>query len=154
MMHRWTTPTTSMLCQGLVKTVSIFDEDNDQLTTATRNEILFNLFSPVSDRNKSSLVEAVASKIRHRDRLSVFFLIEDQQFFKSCHLSYAWDRLRSLMLTWPLLKQGGSQKRISRFLYKAQVRWRFKMPRSRTMVLWNFQLGGACAAIFCQDCLN
>jgi hypothetical protein len=130
-----------------VKTVSIFEDFNEQLALALRSDTpylgLVNT-NPIADR---TLVRAFASKSRDFEHLSISFMIDAQQFFDSCQQSYTWPHLQLLSLTSSILTRTTPQKEISTLLYKASLAV-LNMPQLESMVLWFGKNGEACAVIY------
>ncbi|KAI0008408.1 hypothetical protein F4779DRAFT_450871 [Xylariaceae sp. FL0662B] len=130
-----------------VRTVSIFEDFNEQLALALRSDTpylgLINT-NAIADR---TLVRAFASKSRDFEHLSISFMIDAGQFFDSCQQSYTWPRLQSLTLTSPILTRTAPQKEISTLLYKASLA-ALNMPQLESMVLWYGKNGEACAVIY------
>ena len=130
-----------------VKTVSIFEDFNDQLALALHNGMPYPGLIETNPVACLKLVRAFASKSRDLEYLSISFMIDAQQFLNSCQPSYTWHHLKSLTLTSSILTQRVHQKEISKLLCNATLAAE-NMPLLETMVLWNSNHGEACAAIY------
>ncbi|SCO46190.1 uncharacterized protein FFMR_08343 [Fusarium fujikuroi] len=134
-----------------VKSVTIFEDFNEQIMEAIRSGIdptISGTSMQIENgrRTRYGLGEAFAVKSRHLEHLSVSFMIDARDFFTSCKMLSDWPRLRSLVLTTPLMTKG-SQHRISDFLVKAgQVAQ--KMQRLKSLVIWHCSHDEASAVIF------
>ncbi|KAF5628020.1 hypothetical protein F52700_8314 [Fusarium sp. NRRL 52700] len=134
-----------------VRSVTIFEDFNEQIIEAVWNHTNPNPGSTslrVKTRRptKYELGEAFAIKSRNLEHLSVSFMIDARDFFTSCKMSSNWHRLRSLILTTPLMTKG-SQHRISKLLVNAgQVAQ--KMEHLRTLAIWHCSHNEASAVIF------
>jgi hypothetical protein len=130
-----------------VRTVSIFEEFNDQLALALRSDTTYLRIIDTSPVAGLMLVRAFASKSRDFERLSISYMIDAQQFFNSCQLSYTWHHLQSLTLTSSILTQTAPQKEISALLHNASLA-ALNMPQLESVVFWNSKHGEACAVIY------
>jgi len=130
-----------------VRTVSVFEEFNDQLVLALSSDTPYLSMIDPSPSASPMLVKALASKSRNFERLSISYMIDAQQFFKSCQLSYIWHHLQSLTLTSSILTQTAPQKEISDLLCDASLA-ALNMPQLESMVFWNSKHGEACAVIY------
>ncbi|KAI1062051.1 hypothetical protein LB506_009495 [Fusarium annulatum] len=134
-----------------VRSVTIFEDFNEQIMEAIRSGIDPTTSSTSMEietgrRTRYELGDAFAVKSRHLEHLSVSFMIDARDFFTSCKMLSDWPRLRSLVLTTPLMTKG-SQHRISDFLVKAgQVAQ--KMQRLKSLVIWHCSHDEASAVIF------
>ena len=129
-----------------VRTVSIIEEFNDQLAMALRRDT----HSPMVDtspRASHMLVRAFASRSRDFERISISYMIDAQQFFKSCQRSYTWHHLQSLILTSSILTLTAPPKEIFALLHDASLA-ALNLPQLETMVLWNSTHREACAVIY------
>lgn len=130
-----------------LKTVSIFEDFDNQLALALRSDIHhLGLFDP-NPVAGFKLVRAFASKSRNLEHLSISFMIDAQHFFNSCQLSYTWPLLRSLTLTSSILTHTSPRTEISRLLYNASL-ITLHMPNLESMTIWNGKRGEACAVIY------
>lgn len=139
-----------MIQDGLpthIRTVSIFEDFNDQLALALYNDPRYSRLTDTSPVADLTLARAFASKSRDFERLSISYMIEAQQFFNSCQLYYTWHHLQSLTLTSSILTQTTPQKEISTLLHNASLA-ALNMPQLESMVLWNSKRGEACAVIY------
>ncbi|KAL2817456.1 hypothetical protein BDW59DRAFT_133289 [Aspergillus cavernicola] len=133
-----------------VRTVSIFEDFNDHLASAIRSDppYLGTIdTSPIADLMLVMLVKALASKSRDFEHLSISYMIDAQQFFNSCELSYTWHHLQSLALTSSTLTQTAPRKEISTLLNNASLA-ALNMPQLESMVFWNGKPGEACAVFY------
>jgi hypothetical protein len=129
-----------------VRTVSIFEDFNDQLVLALRSDTpyLGIMTNPIAD---PMLVRAFASKSRGFEHLSISYMIDARQFFDSCQLSYTWHHLQSLILTSSILSQTTPKKEITTLLCSAGLA-ALNMPQLESLVLWNGKDREACAVIY------
>ena len=130
-----------------VKTISIFEDWNDQLVSALSNDPPYSNSIDTSPSTSLSLAKALALKSYSLERLSISYMIDAQQFFNSCQLSHTWTYLRSLALTSSILTKSAPQKDISTLLQNASLA-ALNMPQLENMVLWNSQQREACAVIY------
>ncbi|KAK0716754.1 hypothetical protein B0T26DRAFT_647594, partial [Lasiosphaeria miniovina] len=80
--------------------------------------------------------------------LSVSDMVDARDFFGACApTTWIWERLESLALTSQLLRDTGSRGEIHALLLNAGTT-ALRMPRLRTLVLWNGQRENACAFIY------
>lgn len=95
--------------------------------------------------------EAFASRSRDLEQLSVSYMANAEDFFGACLPSWAWPRLESLALTSQLLYQGWRRRElVDDLLYKAGTT-ALRMPKLRTLAIWNGREGNACAFIYHTD---
>lgn len=131
-----------------VRTVSIFEDFNDQLALALRSDDTpyshLVTTDPIAD---IMLVRALASKSRGIEHLSISHMIDAQQFLDSCRRSYTWPHLQSLILTSSILTWTTPKKDISTLLCNAGVA-ALSMPLLESLVLWNSRGREACAIIY------
>ncbi|KAK4236892.1 hypothetical protein C8A03DRAFT_16520 [Achaetomium macrosporum] len=130
-----------------VRTVSIFEDFNEQLALALRRDPFHLGYADTNPIAGRRLVRAFASKSRDFEHLSISFMIDAQQFFDSCLQSYTWPRLQSLTLTSSILTRTAPQKEISTLLRNASLA-ALNMPQLESMVLWFGKRGEACAIIY------
>ncbi|PVH98549.1 hypothetical protein DM02DRAFT_682060 [Periconia macrospinosa] len=132
-----------------VKRVSIFKDFNSQLAVALNNA------TPRLDRKIEAtsaldlvLARAFAAKSHHLEHLSISYMIDAQQFFTSCQkLPCTWNLLQSLILTSSTLSRKAPHQNVYTLLRNASL-IALKMPRLKTMVLWNSGPGEACVVIY------
>jgi hypothetical protein len=132
-----------------VKRISIFKDFNNQLALALNNA------TPHLGRDIETtsavdlaLAKAFAAKSRHLEHLSISYMIDAQQFFPSCQqLPCTWNILQSLTLTSSTLARTVPPQHIYTLLQNASA-IALKMPKLKTMVLWNSESGQACAVIY------
>ncbi|KAB5576396.1 hypothetical protein GE09DRAFT_1095565 [Coniochaeta sp. 2T2.1] len=78
-------------------------------------------------------------------------MVDAHYFFSSCKSGWMWERLRSLALTSPVLRDPKMEPKrtaeIDGLLYKAGLT-ALRMPELQTMVLWNGGWDNACAFIY------
>ncbi|KAI1492990.1 hypothetical protein F5X96DRAFT_623834 [Biscogniauxia mediterranea] len=130
-----------------IRTVSIFEDFNDQLALALDSDAPYLGFTDTDPIVNPMLVGTLVSKSRDFERLSISYMIDARQFFKSCQLSYIWHRLQSLTLTSSILTQTAPQDGISALLNNASL-IALNMPQLERMILWNGKRGEACAVIY------
>ncbi|KAH6618291.1 hypothetical protein B0J18DRAFT_402141 [Chaetomium sp. MPI-SDFR-AT-0129] len=84
------------------------------------------------------------------EKVSLAFMIDARDFFDTCQCSWRWRRLESLALTSPILCEPKThQEKIkTEKLLRAAGRVARRMPKLKTMVLWNGQVKNACAFIY------
>lgn len=136
-----------------VKTVSVFEDFNDQFALALRSDPLnwlllerdIDLIAPPIAT--PMLAEVFASKSREFEHLSISYMIDAQQFFNSCQLSYTWHHLQSLTLTSLILTRTAPPPKIFTLLHNASLA-ALTMPQLESMVLWNGKYGEACAFFY------
>ncbi|EAT83669.1 hypothetical protein HBI56_064520 [Parastagonospora nodorum] len=132
-----------------VKSISIFKDFNNQLALALNNA------TPHLGRDIETtsavdlaLAKAFAAKSRHLEHLSISYMIDAQHFFTSCQqLPCTWNILQSLTLTSSTLARTVPPQNIYTLLQNASS-IALKMPKLKTMVLWNSESGQACAVIY------
>ncbi|OAX78347.1 hypothetical protein ACJ72_07346 [Emergomyces africanus] len=129
------------------KTVSIFEDFNDQLALALRNDMLYQSRIDTNPIAEPMLVNALASRSQGFEHLFISYMIDARQFFSSCQPSYTWHHLQSLTLTSSILTQTAPQKEISKLLCDASLAT-LNMPRLNRMVFWNSKQGEACAFLY------
>jgi hypothetical protein len=94
---------------------------------------------------------AFASKSRDLEQLSVSYIVNVEDFLEACEPSWTWPRLESLALTSQLLYHGrGRRAGIDALLYGAGMT-ALRMPRLRTLAIWDGREGNACAFIYNTD---
>ncbi|VUC32249.1 unnamed protein product [Clonostachys rosea] len=97
-----------------------------------------------------ALVQALASRSRRLEHLSVSYMINARQFFESCRPSYKWDSLQSLALTSPVLTPSEDREPVTKLLLAASQA-AGRMPKLEDLVLWNGKRGECCAFIYHRD---
>lgn len=134
-----------------VKTISIFEDFNDQLVSVVPNDIPYlsvaNTDPKVAD---PKLVRALTSKSHSLEHLAVSYMIDAQQFFNFWQPSDTWQNLQSLTLTSSILTPTTPKNKIYTFLCDASLA-ALSMPRLENMVIWNSVPGEACAIIHHKD---
>ncbi|KAF4943962.1 hypothetical protein FGADI_13043 [Fusarium gaditjirri] len=134
-----------------VRSVTIFEDFNEQIMEAIRNDMnpnINSLFQQIETRRltQSCLGDTFAVKSRDLEHLSVSFMIDARDFFRSCKMFSDWPRLRSLILTTPLMTKG-SRDRISDLLVKTGKVAK-KMQHLKSLAIWHCSHDEACAVIF------
>ncbi|KAF5969216.1 hypothetical protein FCOIX_11005 [Fusarium coicis] len=134
-----------------IRSVTIFEDFNEQIMEATRrnmNSTIIVASMQIETRRytKYELGEAFAVKSRNLEHLSVSFMIDARDFFTACKMMSDWPRLRSLILTTPLMTKG-SRGRISDLLVNAG-RVAQKMQHLKSLAIWHCSRDDACAVIF------
>ncbi|UKZ68359.1 uncharacterized protein TrAtP1_009398 [Trichoderma atroviride] len=95
--------------------------------------------------------EAFAHKSLELHHLAVSFMVDAEQMFTSCQPTWIWPNLQTLSLTSQLLQSdGGKRGTIEALLCRAGELVR-RMPKMRTLVLWNGGKDHACAFMYCVD---
>ncbi|KAF4494244.1 hypothetical protein FAGAP_9642 [Fusarium agapanthi] len=134
-----------------VRSVTIFEDFNEQIMEAIRSNVvptIGNASMQIETRRRTNygMGEAFAVKSRNLEHLSVSFMIDARDFFTSCKMLSDWPRLRSLILTTPLMTKG-SRHRISDLLVNAgQVAQ--KMQHLKSLAIWHCSHDEASAVIF------
>lgn len=138
-----------------MKTLTIFEGCNDQLTFARRRSAALASLLDLdrSPENCRKLAGAFAWRSYNLERLSVSYMIEAQDFLKTCHRSLIWYHLQSLTPTSSILSRTAPREEIWALLYDASLA-AMRMPQLESMVLWNSKNGEACAAIYQRDKTN
>jgi hypothetical protein len=134
-----------------VRSVTIFEDFNEQIMEAIRNDMdptSINMFMQIETRRltQPELGKAFAVKSPDLEHLSVSFMIDARDFFRSCKTLSDWPRLRSLILTTPLMTKG-SRDRISDLLVNAGEVAQ-KMLHLKSLAIWHCSHENACAVIF------
>ncbi|KAF5679974.1 hypothetical protein FDENT_8543 [Fusarium denticulatum] len=134
-----------------IRSVTIFEDFNEQIMEAIRREVNPTITVPFMQietrrHTKYELGEAFAVKSRSLEHLSVSFMIDARDFFTACKMMSDWPRLRSLILTTPLMTKG-SRGRISDFLVNAG-RVAQKMQHLKSLAIWHCSRDDASAVIF------
>jgi hypothetical protein len=94
---------------------------------------------------------AFASRSQDLEQLSVSYMVNAEDFFGACLPSWTWPHLESLALTSQLLcYDWGRRVFIDNLLYKAGIT-ALRMPKLRTLAIWNGREGNACAFIYHTD---
>jgi len=130
-----------------LRTLSIFEDSNEQLSLIVHNDWASNRASNIDPRVGQTLARALVSKSRDLEQLSISFIADAKQFFDSCHQSCYWPHLRSLTLTSPILTRTAFPKEILELLYNASAA-ALNMPQLESLVLWFGKKGEACAVIY------
>ncbi|PON23663.1 hypothetical protein TGAM01_v207310 [Trichoderma gamsii] len=95
--------------------------------------------------------EAFATKSLELHHLAVSFMVDAERMFQNCEPDWVWPNLQTLSLTSPLLQSDDeNRKAIEDLLCRAGELVR-KMPKMRTLVLWNGGKEHACAFIYRLD---
>ncbi|USP78431.1 hypothetical protein yc1106_05705 [Curvularia clavata] len=134
-----------------VKRVSIFQDFNNQLTLALAPSIgqpgLGRGIGSPSDVDLK-LSHAFAAKSHHLEHISISYMVDARQFFASCQqLPRTWNLLQSMTFTSSTLARTAPHRDVYKLLRNA-ASVVLKMPRLKTMVLWNSEPGHACAVIY------
>ncbi|KAG7106846.1 hypothetical protein HYQ44_013824 [Verticillium longisporum] len=133
-----------------VKTLTVFEDFNEKIAeTLARSERLAWYRCVARYRIADPGLGAIfASKSLKLERLSVSFLVDAEDFFDSCIKEQGtWRQLETLALTVRLFQEGKPHQEINDLLLKASE-IAVRMPKLRTMVLWNGTRGNACAFMF------
>ncbi|KAI1122752.1 hypothetical protein F5Y10DRAFT_286855 [Nemania abortiva] len=89
-----------------------------------------------------------ASKTPNLQHLAISFMVNAEELFRHCRSTWSWLRLESLALTSELLQDDwGKREQLENLLCRASVLVQ-KMPKLRTLVLWNGGKEHACAFIY------
>ncbi|KAK4153544.1 hypothetical protein C8A00DRAFT_43548 [Chaetomidium leptoderma] len=141
-----------------LKKLSVFEDFSDSIAAVL-----------VEDQNKSQnfrsmqmQVEAVrvvdprigaafASRSLDLEQLSVSYMVNAEDFLGACLQSWTWPRLESLALTSRLLHDDWEcREDVDTLLYGAGMA-ALRMPKLRTLAIWNGRAGNACAFIYHTD---
>ncbi|KAH6693058.1 hypothetical protein EV126DRAFT_444709 [Verticillium dahliae] len=139
--------------QGLpatVKTLTVFEDFNEEFAVilARNNGVAWHSCVARYRIADPGLGAIFASQSRKLERLSVSFLVDAKDFFDSCVKQHGtWRHLETLALTVRLFQQETPHQEINDLLLKASE-IAVRMPKLRTMVLWNGARGNACAFVF------
>ena len=95
---------------------------------------------------------AFASRSLDLEQLSVSYMVNAEDFLAACLPSWTWPHLESLALTSQLLHDSWMRRRedIDALLYAAGMT-ALRMPRLRTLAIWNGREGNECAFIYHTD---
>ncbi|KAL5584619.1 hypothetical protein FOVSG1_014008 [Fusarium oxysporum f. sp. vasinfectum] len=153
-MARFTGVMTSVLLRKLpqhVRSVTIFEDFNEQIMEAIRNDMdpsIISMSMQIETRRftRSELGEAFTVKSRDLEHLSVAFMIDARDFLRSCKMLSDWPRLRSLILTAPIMTKG-SRDSISGLLVNAGEVAQ-QMLHLKSLAIWHCSHEKACAVIF------
>ncbi|KAF9763934.1 hypothetical protein IL306_002945 [Fusarium sp. DS 682] len=134
-----------------IRSVTIFEDFNEQIMEAIRtgmNPSFIDQFFRIETKRPldPGLGNAFAKKSCDLEHLSVSFMIDARHFFTSCKKLKRWPRLRSLILTTPLMTKG-DRNRISDLLVNAGEVAQ-KMPKLKSLAIWYCCREEACAVIF------
>ncbi|KAH6838652.1 hypothetical protein B0I37DRAFT_242410 [Chaetomium sp. MPI-CAGE-AT-0009] len=139
-----------------LKKVSVFEDFSDSLAEVLVED------QNQNPRSRRMQVEAVrvpdprigaafASRSRDLEQLSVSYIVNAEDFFGACLPSWTWPRLESLALTSQLLYHGWRRRKgIDALLYRTSMT-ALRMPRLRSLVIWDGREGNACALIYHTD---
>lgn len=132
-----------------LKTLTVFEDFDENIAEALASGGSWPLYDPVSRYRIADPVmgATLAPKSIGLQHLSVSFMVDAEDFFNYCQERWTWRRLETLILTSQLLQEAKPHEEINDLLHKASVVAR-RMPKLRTMVLWNGARGNACAFIF------
>jgi hypothetical protein len=137
-----------------LKRVTVFEDFNDSLAAVLVSANIAQvwwLWQVEASRVVDAKVGAAfASKSLGLEQLAVSYMVNAEDFFRACQPTWTWQRLQSLALTTQLLRPTGSRQEIDALLYEAGLA-ALRMPKLRTLVLWNGGRENACAFIFHVD---
>ncbi|KAK0659485.1 hypothetical protein QBC41DRAFT_237256 [Cercophora samala] len=141
-----------------LKKVSVFEDFSDEVVASlgdsldTNRQRMYlvmpgdNLVTP--SRVVTPQVGAeFAARSLPLEALSVSFMINAEDFFDACQPTWMWPQLESLALTSQRLTETGSRQGIEALLIAAGVA-ALRMPKLRSMAIWNGGKGNACAFIY------
>ncbi|KAF0326902.1 oxoglutarate iron-dependent oxygenase [Colletotrichum asianum] len=124
-----------------LKQISVFEETNEGYISLLQHGQLF-IQRPDRVRVTSPAVSAAfAKRSLGLEKLSVAFMAEASDFFRSCQRDWIWSHMRSLTLTSRILTQTRSLE-IQGLLENAAIT-ALSMPHLHTMVIWNGRKGEA-----------
>jgi hypothetical protein len=134
-----------------VRSVTIFEDFNEQTMEAIRNDMdpsIISMSMQIETRRftRSELGEAFAVKSRDLEHLSVAFMIDARDFLRSCKMLSDWPRLRSLILTAPIMTKGSRDSISGLLVNTGEVAQ--QMLHSKSLTIWHCSREKACAVIF------
>ncbi|KAM0189753.1 hypothetical protein ACHAPA_008557 [Fusarium lateritium] len=137
-----------------VKSITIFEDFNEQIMKAVRYDRGSHVWMLSGDRDTRrvpslparELAEEFASRSLDLEHLSVSFMINFRDFDMGNDHGVIWPRLRSLMLTTPIMIEG-SHEEINDHIFSAALMAE-TMPRLETLAIWHCSGRKACAVIF------
>ncbi|KAK4196598.1 hypothetical protein QBC40DRAFT_313184 [Triangularia verruculosa] len=129
-----------------LRKVSVFEESGDEISGRTRG--LPESEKRAADRRlaERQLAAAFASRSLTPDELSLSYIIDAQDFFKTCQPTWTWQSLESLSLTSKQLRFTVDRKDLDKLLLEAG-KTALCMPKLKTLVLWSGE-NDACAFIY------
>ncbi|KAK1689293.1 hypothetical protein BDP55DRAFT_545700 [Colletotrichum godetiae] len=123
-----------------LKKISVFEETNEEYITSFQPTLPTT--APDIIRVTSPTVSAAfAQRSLSLEQLSVTFMIEASDFFRSCQQGWVWSHMRFLTLTSRILTQTENLK-IENLLRTAAIT-ALSIPHLHTMVIWNGRKGEA-----------
>lgn len=132
-----------------LKTISIFEDFSDHLTTAMLNHYARKPWLPTVEAYRITdpqLAATFSTKSRDLEHMSVAYMIDAKDFFQGANPISIWGNLQSLTLTSRLLRPSVSRQDIDSLLYEAGT-VALRMPKLHTLVIWYGMKGSACAFI-------
>ncbi|QKD54198.2 uncharacterized protein FOBCDRAFT_250295 [Fusarium oxysporum Fo47] len=134
-----------------VRSVTIFEDFNEQTMEAIRNDMdpsIISMSMQIETRRftRSELGEAFAVKSRDLEHLSVAFMIDARDFLRSCKMLSDWPRLRSLILTAPIMTKGSRDSIFGLLVNTGEVAQ--QMLHLKSLTIWHCSREKACAVIF------
>ncbi|RKK77010.1 hypothetical protein BFJ69_g6514 [Fusarium oxysporum] len=134
-----------------VRSVTIFEDFNEQTMEAIRNDMdpsIISMSMQIETRwfTRSELGEAFAVKSRDLEHLSVAFMIDARDFLRSCKMLSDWPRLRSLILTAPIMTKGFRDSISGLLVNTGEVAQ--QMLHLKSLAIWHCSREKACAVIF------
>lgn len=133
------------------RSVTIFEDFNEQTMEAIRNDMdpsIISMSMQIETRRftRSELGEAFAVKSRDLEHLSVAFMIDARDFLRSCKMLSDWPRLRSLILTAPIMAKGSRDSISGLLVNTGEVAQ--QMLHLKSLAIWHCSREKACAVIF------
>ncbi|OHE97217.1 hypothetical protein CORC01_07471 [Colletotrichum orchidophilum] len=120
--------------------ISVFEETNEEYITLLRGGL--QITKPGIIRITSPTVSAAfAKRSLGLEQLSVTFMIDALDFFRSCQQDWVWSHMRSLTLTSRILTQTENLE-INKLMRSAAIS-ALLIPHLHTMVIWNGRKGEA-----------
>ncbi|MBE3048269.1 hypothetical protein IMZ48_38350 [Candidatus Bathyarchaeota archaeon] len=137
-----------------LKRLTIFEDSNDSLAAELANAQTNDPFHDFWLRNieTSRIVDpkvgaASASGSRNLEKFSVSYMVNAEDFFQACLPTWTWQNLQVLSLTSQSLRYTGDREKILALLCAAGAA-ALRMPKLRTLQIWNGTKGNACAFIY------
>ncbi|WKT44909.1 hypothetical protein QSH57_009762 [Fusarium oxysporum f. sp. vasinfectum] len=133
------------------RSVTTFEDFNEQTMEAIRNDMdpsIISMSMQIETRRftRSELGEAFAVKSRDLEHLSVAFMIDARDFLRSCKMLSDWPRLRSLILTAPIMTKGSRDSISGLLVNTGEVAQ--QMLHLKSLAIWHCSREKACAVIF------
>ena len=139
-----------------LKSLTIFEDSYDslaaELANAETNDPWNDFWLRRGDIETSRIVDpkvgaASAFGCRNLEKFSVSYMVNAEDFFQACLPTWTWQNLQVLSLTSQSLRCTGDREKILALLCAAGAA-ALRMPKLRTLQIWNGTKGNACAFIY------